>query len=105
MKDHYEGLQHFEYDIDGVCCKHIAFDAYLEDFEENGKHWCIKDITFTRGCPGNLSMLARLFNYHTIEWVKEMCLNHKCGNRPTSCMAEFAKCLEKVEEEVSHVSY
>lgn len=96
--------QIFGYGINGTCCRHMSFKLCCDSVCKGEKEfpWIVKEIRFLRGCPGNLSMLADLFNGQYASWIIKKCLDHKCGNRETSCMNEFAKCLKKAVEEMNY---
>lgn len=102
--DYWTEEQIFGYGINGTCCRHISFKLYCPFVCKNKKEfpWQVKEIRFLRGCPGNLSMLATLFEGKEASWIIDKCLNHECGNRPTSCMNEFAKCLKNAVEEMNY---
>lgn len=72
----------YTYKPNNVCSKEISFDI------EDGK---LKNISFVGGCQGNLSAIAKLLDGKDAKTTAIMFLGHKCGNRNTSCMDQFAR--------------
>lgn len=95
---------HFKFNPEGVCCRAIEFDLTPEKTWEgdavNPHSYVVHHIKFTGGCPGNLSFIAKYLTGFTADYLIKLCKGHKCGNRPTSCMNEFGKCLEKAVEKM-----
>lgn len=90
---------HFKFNPKGVCCRQIEFDLtpvkYDDDDTVIPHKYCVHHIKFTGGCPGNLSFIAKWLTGYRADYLMNLLRGHKCSNRPTSCMNEFSKCLEK----------
>lgn len=69
-----------------VCSREMSFDII------DGK---LKNVSFKGGCQGNLSAIAKLIDGKEAVEVAKMFLGHKCGNRNTSCMDQFAHFILK----------
>lgn len=81
---------HKTYIPKGVCSKQIDFD--IEDGE-------IHNLTFQGGCNGNLKGIAALVEGQDINVIKEKLKDIKCGSKETSCPAQLAIALEKIDNE------
>lgn len=91
---------HFRFKPEKVCSSQIEFDLtpvkYDDDDDTVIPHkYCVHHIKFTGGCQGNLSFISKILVGYRADYLMGLCRGHKCGNRPTSCMNEFSKCLEK----------
>ena len=60
----------------------------------------IKDVDFLGGCPGNLFGIKSLVKGMKIEDVIEKFSGIKCGDKPTSCPDQLAKCLSEVLQNI-----
>lgn len=59
----------------------------------------VTDISFVRGCDGNLKALSRLVDGMTVEQIEGYLKGNICGKRGTSCADQLARAVwEKYEE-------
>ncbi len=58
----------------------------------------IMDVTFTGGCNGNTSGIAKLVKGQKVDDVIERLAGTTCGMRPTSCPDQLAKALAATKE-------
>ncbi|MEG0307015.1 MAG: TIGR03905 family TSCPD domain-containing protein [Clostridium sp.] len=79
-----------KYVTSGVCSKEINFDIV-----DNR----IKNVTFVRGCAGNLLGIASLVEGMSINEAISRLKGITCGSKPTSCPDQLAKALEKYNTE------
>ena len=93
---------HFKFKTKGVCCNQIEFTLTpvlaVEGDKVEPNCYVVTHIKFTGGCQGNLSFIAKWLTGYNVNYIVSITKNHKCGNRPTSCMNEFCNCLEKAKE-------
>lgn len=93
---------HFLFKPRGVCCCKIEFvlTPVLDDTGEavDPHNYMVTHIKFTGGCQGNLSFIAKYLTGYKVDYLISILKGHKCGNRPTSCMDQFGKFLEKAKE-------
>ena len=73
------------YRTSNVCSNNISFDM-----DENN---IVTDISFQGGCNGNLKALSAAVSGWEAGKIIETFKNIQCGNRGTSCSAQFAKAL------------
>lgn len=78
-------------DTNGTCCKQFKCDITDGQF--------IHNITFKGGCKGNLQALSRLLEGQSVDYARSMLADITCGIKPTSCMQEFVKGLDKAIKE------
>ncbi|MCR5741739.1 MAG: TIGR03905 family TSCPD domain-containing protein [Gammaproteobacteria bacterium] len=69
-----------------VCTKNISFD--LDD--ENKIH----NVSFERGCNGNLKAISKLVEGKDAKEVMEILKGNTCGLKGTSCADQFARAIE-----------
>ena len=81
----------FEYRPHGVCATNISFDL-----AEDGT---VHNVSFTRGCNGNLKAISKLVDGWTVEKIEQYLLGNTCGRRPTSCADQLAKAVRKAYDE------
>lgn len=74
-----------EYQTQGTCCRLMQVKI------DNGK---IVDVNFFGGCPGNLLGIKNLVKGMPIDEVISKFDGVKCGDKPTSCPDQLAKCLK-----------
>ena len=74
-----------EYQTQGTCCR--LMQVKIDD----GK---IVDVNFFGGCPGNLLGIKNLIKGMPIDEVISKFDGVKCGDKPTSCPDQLAKCLK-----------
>ena len=74
-----------EYQTQGTCCQ--LMQVKIDD----GK---IVDVNFLGGCPGNLQGIKNLIKGMPVDEVIRKCEGIKCGDKPTSCPDQLAKCLK-----------
>ena len=59
----------------------------------------VTDVSFVRGCDGNLKALSRLVEGMTVEQIEEYLKGNTCKKRGTSCADQLARAVrEKYEE-------
>ena len=74
-------------DFSGVCTSHVDFSL-----DEEG---LVQDVSFTKGCSGNLKAIASLVEGRHAEEVIPLMEGITCGSRPTSCPDQFAQALRE----------
>lgn len=73
------------YRTQGVCSTEISFSV------EEG---CLKNVEFTRGCPGNLQAIQILLEgMPAIDAIKKL-KGIRCGDKETSCVDQLVKAIE-----------
>lgn len=77
----------------GVCNKEIQLTISPDGV--------IEDLKFVGGCPGNLSMIAKLLIGKKYTECMPLVKGHTCGSRPTSCMDQLAVMFEHVYEDLN----
>ena len=82
------------YKPEGVCSKYIKVIISEEDGSDK-KDNLIKKVIFMGGCPGNAIGLSLAIEGRSVESVKNMLQDVKCGAKPTSCPAQLSKALEE----------
>ncbi len=80
------------YKTKGTCSTSIAFDI---------KDNRLTNVTFERGCSGNLEGLSALVEGMLIDDVIEKLKGIKCGFKDTSCPDQLATALEKYRSKTS----
>ena len=79
-----------EFKPQGVCSTKIEFDL-------DGN--VVRNISFTRGCNGNLKALSRAVDGKTVEEIESLFRGLTCGEKSTSCSDRLARAVrEKYEE-------
>lgn len=78
-----------QYETHGTCCRLMQVK-----FNDNGT---IEDVDFLGGCPGNLLGIKQLVKGMKIDDVIAKFSGIKCGDKPTSCPDQLAKCLSEVK--------
>lgn len=81
-------MKSISFETDGVCAKEIKYQI---------KDGLLKDLSFTRGCSGNLKALAVLMEGMPVVDIKEKLRGIKCGSRSTSCVDQLVKSIEQYE--------
>lgn len=86
----------------GVCARYVSFkirETVSKDYlKEDEHHYYVSNIVFKGGCQGNLSFISKLFEGKPVQVCIADMKGHKCGNRSTSCVDQFAKALEEAFE-------
>jgi uncharacterized protein (TIGR03905 family) len=59
----------------------------------------IKNVSFVKGCPGNLLGIAQLVKGLSPQEVIDRFSGIKCGKRQTSCPDQLAQALRKLVQE------
>lgn len=72
------------YTTKGVCSREITFEV------ENNK---VKNVSFYRGCEGNLKGIASLVEGMEVDEVISRLKGIDCGGKGTSCPDQLAKAL------------
>ncbi len=75
----------FEYRPHGVCATNISFDL-----AEDGT---VHNVSFTRGCNGNLKAIGKLVEGRPAAEVAEILKGNDCNGRGTSCADQFSMAL------------
>lgn len=70
----------------GVCSQLIKFSI------EDGK---LHNVSFERGCPGNLKAISKLVEGMEAEKVVKILEGNTCGMKPTSCADQLAKAIKE----------
>jgi uncharacterized protein (TIGR03905 family) len=76
----------YEYTTQGTCSTKIKFD--IRDNRVYG-------LSFTDGCPGNLSGLSLLAEGMEAAELIRLLKGVRCGAKKTSCPDQLARALEK----------
>lgn len=79
----------YEYKTKGTCSTRILFDI-----NDN----VITNISFDRGCPGNLAALSKVLDGWTVEQIEEKLLGNLCGMKGTSCADQLARGVREAYE-------
>ena len=75
------------YTPEGVCSTQIDFEIDDEGL--------VRDLSFTKGCPGNAQGVAKLAEGRPAEEIIELLENVSCGRKTTSCPDQLAKALSQ----------
>ncbi len=78
-----------QYETHGTCCRLMQVKI-----NDDGT---IVDVDFLGGCPGNLMGIKHLVQGMQIDDVIEKFSGITCGDKPTSCPDQLAKCLSEVK--------
>ena len=76
----------FEYKTKGTCSTKIHFE--IKDSK-------VQNISFEKGCDGNLKALAILAEGMDAKELVSKLKGIRCGKRPTSCCDQLALAVEK----------
>ena len=76
------------YQTRGTCCSMIQVKIH-----DDGT---IEDVDFFGGCPGNLLGIKALIIGMKADDVISKFSGIKCGDKPTSCPDQLAKCLDEI---------
>ena len=76
----------FTYQTRGTCSTKISFDI---------TDGIVTNVSFVRGCNGNLKAIAKLVEGMEAERVISILKGNTCGMRSTSCADQLATALEK----------
>jgi len=76
----------YSYKTQGTCATEINFDI-------NGN--IITNISFEKGCNGNLKAISRLTDGMTVDEIKTKCKGINCSKKGTSCADQLALAVEK----------
>jgi uncharacterized protein (TIGR03905 family) len=77
----------YEYRTSGTCAVKINFDI-----DNEGK---VHNVSFERGCPGNLKAISKLVEGMDAKKVIEILEGNTCGFKKTSCADQLAKALKE----------
>ncbi len=77
----------YEYKTSGTCSTKINFDI-----DNEGK---VHNVSFERGCPGNLKAISKLVEGMDAKKVIEILEGNTCGFKKTSCADQLAKALKE----------
>lgn len=76
-----------EYTPRGVCARKINIET------EDG---CVKEVSFTGGCDGNLKAISKLIKGHPVDEIIQVLEGNTCGPRSTSCADQLAQALKQI---------
>ncbi len=85
--------QVIQYQTSGTCCQIMQVE--LDDE-------IIENVEFYGGCSGNLQGIKSLIKGMNIVDVVKKLSGIRCGDKPTSCPDQLAKCLIAYSKEVLH---
>lgn len=80
-----------QYETKGTCCR--LMQIKLDDD-------VIVDAHFLGGCNGNLQGLTNLIKGMKIDDVINRLSGIKCGDKPTSCPDQLARCLSEFKAKI-----
>ena len=80
-----------QYRTSGTCCQLIQV-KYDEDK--------VLDVDFIGGCHGNLQGIKKLIQGMSIDEVIVKLSGIQCGNKPTSCPDQLARCLAEIKSKI-----
>ncbi len=80
-----------QYETKGTCCR--LMQVKLDDD-------VIVDANFLGGCNGNLQGLTNLIKGMKIDDVINRLSGIKCGDKPTSCPDQLARCLSEFKARI-----
>lgn len=83
-----------EYKPQGVCPVLISFDLEGD---------VVKNVDFTRGCPGNLKAISKVVDGMTVSQIESYFRGNTCGQKPTSCADQLAVAVRAKYEELSEL--
>ncbi len=81
-------MTHHTFYTKAVCSTRIDFDL---DEEKR-----IHNLCYVGGCDGNLKALGSICENMPAEEVMTKFMGICCGDKPTSCSDQLARCLRKV---------
>ena len=81
-----------QYNTQGTCCKLMQVKINEDEV--------ITDVNFLGGCPGNLLGISQLVKGMKIDDVISKFSGIRCGDKPTSCPDQLAKCLSEFKAKV-----
>ena len=73
------------YQTQGICAESIHFEVQDQQ---------VKNVSFVKGCNGNLQGLSALVEGMDVATVIKRLEGIKCGHRPTSCPDQLAQALK-----------
>ena len=80
-----------QYETKGTCCR--LMQVKIDDD-------VIVDANFLGGCNGNLKGLTKLIKGMKIDDVIDRLSGIKCGDKPTSCPDQLARCLSEFKAKI-----
>ena len=80
-----------QYETKGTCCR--LMQVKIDDD-------VIVDANFLGGCNGNLKGLTKLIKGMKINDVIDRLSGIKCGDKPTSCPDQLARCLSEFKAKI-----
>uniref|UniRef100_UPI004026F7B2 TIGR03905 family TSCPD domain-containing protein n=1 Tax=Candidatus Stercorousia sp. TaxID=3048886 RepID=UPI004026F7B2 len=81
-----------QYNTQGTCCKLMQVKINEDEV--------ITDVNFLGGWPGNLRGISLLVKGMKIDDVISKFSGIRCGDKPTSCPDQLAKCLSELKAKV-----
>ncbi|MCI9147797.1 MAG: TIGR03905 family TSCPD domain-containing protein [Hungatella sp.] len=63
----------------------------------------VRDVSFVRGCDGNLKALSKLVDGMTVEEIEGFLKGNICKQRGTSCADQLARAVREKYEESKRV--
>ncbi|MBQ1476799.1 MAG: TIGR03905 family TSCPD domain-containing protein [Erysipelotrichaceae bacterium] len=76
----------YSYTPQTVCASKISFDLDGD---------IVSNISFERGCPGNLKAISKLLEGKSVSYIEEMLRGNTCGYKNTSCADQLAIAVRK----------
>ncbi len=77
----------YKYRTRGVCASTIQFELTEDD--------CVKNVSFSGGCNGNLKAIGKLVDGMKAQEVIRILKGNTCGFKSTSCADQLAAALEE----------
>ena len=74
----------YTYTTKGTCSSQITFDL---------KDGIVSNVSFVRGCNGNLKAIAKLVEGRSAEEVADTLRGNTCGPRSTSCADQLSRAI------------
>ncbi|MCT4687932.1 TIGR03905 family TSCPD domain-containing protein [Vallitalea sp.] len=79
----------YEYHTSGTCSTKITFDIMDNK---------VTNVTFTRGCAGNLLGISTLIEGMEVDEVIKRLDGLPCGSKSTSCPDQLAQALKEYKQ-------
>lgn len=76
----------YKYFTHGTCSTEINFDLVGDK---------VTNVSFVRGCNGNLQAVSRLVDGLTVEQIEDKLKGINCNGRGTSCGDQLARAIRK----------
>ena len=80
-------MKHYDYKTKGTCAVEIHFD--IDDEKK------IHNVSFDRGCNGNLKAISKLVEGQDAKGVADLLYGNTCGMKTTSCADQLARGIKE----------